>query len=71
MVALLDRCIAVLKQAEMSETAMLVGVARLDLMSRLRGVSEEELQALAFWLESELTIRDYIEPPELRSAHAG
>lgn len=47
-VAAIDSCIDKVASAQLSETAALLRIARLDLMVRIHGISERELEQLAF-----------------------
>jgi len=47
-VAAIDSCIDKVASAQMSETAALLRIARLDLMVRIHDISDRELAQLAF-----------------------
>jgi len=51
LVGLIDECIAIVTAARLHETAELLRVARLDLVARLNGISDEELEQLASALQ--------------------
>lgn len=62
----LDAYIEKIAAAKLDETAALLRIARIDLIVRANGVSEDELEAFLFAAESEQRIADYIAPPELK-----
>ena len=49
----LRRCIATLSSAQLTETAALLRMAHLDLLSRTHDISSEELDALAGLISAE------------------
>ena len=50
-VAVLDQEIAALRALGLHETAMMLGIAKLDLQTRIHGISDDELRALTNALE--------------------
>jgi hypothetical protein len=51
LIGVINDCIAQLSAAKLCETAELMRMARLDLMARAYGISEEELEIFAFALQ--------------------
>jgi hypothetical protein len=45
-IATLDACIAKIAAAKLHETATLLSIARLDLLSHLNGITDQELQEI-------------------------
>jgi hypothetical protein len=62
----LDTYIEKIAAAKLDETAALLRIARLDLIVRANGVSEDELEAFLLAAESEKRVADHIAPPELK-----
>ena len=62
----LDAYIEKIAAAKLDETAALLRIARIDLIVRANGISENEIEAFLFAVESEQRIADYIAPPELK-----
>ena len=53
-VAVLDEHIAVLRDLGFSDSAMILRIAKLDLQTKIHGISEGELRALSDALEARL-----------------
>lgn len=60
-----ENCIQEATLSGLEETAALLRMVKLDLITRLHGITGEELDALQFVLESELRIYEHINQPEL------
>jgi len=60
----LEECIRVAVEAELPETATLIRMAWLDLITRANGISEEEFEVFLFALESEVHVAKHIATPE-------
>jgi hypothetical protein len=68
LIATVDRCIRDATAARLSETATLLRMARLDLIARVHGISEEEMDVFLFVVESDQRLADHMAPPELQQA---
>ena len=51
LVAAINECIIQLNEAELWETAELMRMARLDLLARANGITDEELELFSFALQ--------------------
>lgn len=65
LICTVDGCIKDAEAAHLHESATLLRMAKIDLIARANGISEEELDVFLFALESELRIAEYTTPPEL------
>ncbi len=66
LIAAVDKCIEDAEIACLRESATLLRMAKIDLLTRANGISEKELDVFLFALESELRMAEYITPPELK-----
>ena len=64
----LDGYIEKIVAAKLDETAALLRIARIDLIVRANGISEDELESFLFAAESDQRVADYVTPPELKKA---
>jgi hypothetical protein len=62
----LDGFIAEVAASNLCETVALLQIARIDLVARAKGISEDDLDAVLFAVESELRVTDYIDPRGLK-----
>ena len=70
LMAAIGGCIRDATAAHLNETAAFLRMAQIDLITRVHGISEEELEVFLFALESEQRIADHITPPELMARKA-
>ncbi len=66
LIAGVDRCIQDATEAHLPETVALLRMAKLDLVTRANGISEDELELFLFALESNQRLADHMAPPELQ-----
>lgn len=71
LIADVENCIRSAENANYRETAALLRIAKIDLITRVNGISGEELEAFLFALESELCIQEHLEPARVRKAARG
>ncbi len=62
-----ENCIQEAELLKLSETAALLRMVKLDIVTRTNGISAGELDIFLFALESELRVVEHIKPPELFS----
>jgi hypothetical protein len=60
----LDGVIAEVSAAKFPETAMLLNIARIDLIARATGISEQEFEAFLSALENKRNASDFIVPSQ-------
>lgn len=64
LIRMVENCIHEANAAGLTETSALLRMVKLDVITRLHGITDEELEALQFVLEGELRLYEHINPPE-------